>query len=396
MKRVAILGSTGSIGTQALDIIGRHPGRFRIAAISGGRNEALLVQQVERWKPTIVSVADAEAAARLRAHFGEEHIVLSGTAGLRAVAAESGADIVLAATDGSVAFDAVFAAVDAGIDIAVANKELIVAAGELLFERARVSGARLLPVDSEHSAIFQCLVGEPPERIASIVLTASGGPFWDHTLEQMESATVAEALNHPTWQMGKKNTIDSATMMNKGLEVIEASRFFGVDADRIGVLVHRTSVAHGFAVFTDGNVKAQLAPPDMRLPIGYALAYPDRLPDRQTPTPLAALGAAAGDVRARLDFEPADLVRFPCLALAFEALRAGGTAPAALSAANEIAVDAFLAGSIRFGAIARVVRHALATLPQATLTLEAVRAADRFARQAATEAVEREGHIAAS
>jgi len=394
MKRVAILGSTGSIGTQALDIIGRHPGRFRIAAISGGRNEALLVQQVERWKPTIVSVANPDAAARLRARFGDEHIVLSGTAGLRAVAAESGADIVLAATDGSVAFDAVFAAVDAGIDIAVANKELIVAAGELLFERARVSGARLLPVDSEHSAIFQCLVGEPPERIASIVLTASGGPFWDHTLEQMESATVAEALNHPTWQMGKKNTIDSATMMNKGLEVIEASRFFGVDADRIGVLVHRTSVAHGFAVFTDGNVKAQLAPPDMRLPIGYALAYPDRLPDRPTQAPLAALGAAAGDVRARLDFEPADLVRFPCLALAYEALRAGGTAPAALSAANEIAVDAFLAGAIRFGAIARVVRQVLATLPRATLTLDAVRAADTFARQAAAGAVAREGQIA--
>jgi len=394
MKRVAILGSTGSIGTQALDIIGRHPGRFRIAAISGGRNEALLVQQVERWKPTIVSVANPDAAARLRARFGDEHIVLSGASGLRAVAAESGADIVLAATDGSVAFDAVFAAVDAGIDIAVANKELIVAAGELLFERARVSGARLLPVDSEHSAIFQCLVGEPPERIASIVLTASGGPFWDHTLEQMESATVAEALNHPTWQMGKKNTIDSATMMNKGLQVIEASRFFGVDADRIGVLVHRTSVAHGFAVFTDGNVKAQLAPPDMRLPIGYALAYPDRLPDRPTQAPLAALGAAAGDVRARLDFEPADLVRFPCLALAYEALRAGGTAPAALSAANEIAVDAFLAGAIRFGAIARVVRHVLATLPRATLTLDAVRAADTFARQAAAGAVAREGKIA--
>jgi 1-deoxy-D-xylulose-5-phosphate reductoisomerase len=396
MKRVAILGSTGSIGTQALDIIGRHPGRFRIAAISGGRNEALLVQQVERWKPTIVSVADADAAARLRARFGDEHIVLCGPAGLRAVAAESGADIVLAATDGSVAFDAVFAAVDAGIDIAVANKELIVAAGELLFERARLSGARLLPVDSEHSAIFQCLVGEPSERIASIVLTASGGPFWDHTLEQMESATVAEALNHPTWQMGKKNTIDSASMMNKGLEVIEASRFFGVDADRIGVLVHRTSVAHGFAVFTDGNVKAQLAPPDMRLPIGYALAYPDRLPDRPTPTPLAALGAAVGDVRARLDFEPADLVRFPCLALAYEALRAGGTAPAALSAANEIAVDAFLAGAIRFGAIARVVRQVLATLPRATLTLDAVRAADTFARQAAAGAVARENQIASA
>lgn len=390
MKRVAILGSTGSIGTQALGLIARHPGRFRIAALAGGRNEGLLVEQCKTWKPVIVSVAEEDAAARVRAHLGDDFIVLAGAAGLKAVAAESGAEIVLAATDGSVAFDAVFAAVDAGIDIAVANKELIVAAGELLFERARASGARLLPVDSEHSAIFQCLVGEPLERVASIVLTASGGPFWERSLAEMESATVAEALNHPTWQMGKKNTIDSATLMNKGLEVIEASRFFGIDADRIDVLVHRTSVAHGFAIFTDGNVKAQIAPPDMQLPIGYALAYPDRLPDRITPSSLTALGAAAGATRARLDFEPADLARFPCLGLAYAALRAGGTAPAALSAANEIAVDAFLAGTVRFGAISRVVRHALDVLPRATLTLAAVRAADAFARSAAADAVARE------
>lgn len=390
MKRVAILGSTGSIGTQALDVIARHPSRFRIAALAGGQNEALLLQQCAQWKPVLVSVADEAAAVRLRAHLGNDFIVLSGAAGLRAVAAESGADIVVAATDGSVSFDAVFAAVDAGIDVAVANKELIVAAGELLFERARASGSRLLPVDSEHSAIFQCLVGEPVDRIASIVLTASGGPFWDRTLAAMEGATVAEALNHPTWQMGKKNTIDSASMMNKGLEVIEASRFFGVDADRIDVLVHRTSVAHGFAVFTDGNVKAQLAPPDMRLPIGYALAYPDRLPDRVTASALAALGAAPGDLRARLDFEPADHERFPCLGLAYRALRSGGTAPAALSAANEIAVEAFLTGSIRFGAIARVVRETLDMLPREALTLDAVRAADAFARRTAAEAVARE------
>lgn len=390
MKRVAILGSTGSIGTQALDIIARHPARFRIVALAGGHNESLLVEQVMRWKPTIVAVAEEDAATRLRVRFGEEHIVLSGAAGLRAVAAESGAQIVLAATDGSVSFDAVFAAVDAGVDIAVANKELIVAAGELLFERARASGARLLPVDSEHSAIFQCLVGEPVERIASIVLTASGGPFWNRTLPEMEGATVAEALNHPTWTMGKKNTIDSASMMNKGLEVIEASRFFGIEADRIHVLVHRTSVAHGFAIFTDGNVKAQLAPPDMRLPIGYALAYPDRLPDRITESALAALGAPAGAAFARLEFEPADHVRFPCLALAYRALRMGGTAPAALSAANEVAVDAFLAGMIPFGAIARVVAHALETLPREAPSLAAVRSADAFGRAAAREAVSRE------
>ena len=200
---------------------------------------------------------------------------------------------MLAATDGSVAFEAVFAAVERGIDVAVANKELIVAAGELLVAHAARSGATLLPVDSEHSAIFQCLQGAPRERVAAIILTASGGPFRDRSAEQIASATVAEALAHPTWQMGVKNTIDSATLMNKGLEVIEASKWFGVPGDRVQVVVHRTSVAHGFVVFTDGNVVGQFAAPDMRLPIGYALAYPDRLDDRPvSPDPIAALGGA--------------------------------------------------------------------------------------------------------
>jgi 1-deoxy-D-xylulose-5-phosphate reductoisomerase len=364
-KRVAILGSTGSIGRQALDVIGRHPERFAVVGLAAGRNVDLLAEQVARFAPRVVATA------------------ADGPAGLMRVALESEPEIVLAATDGAVAFEAVFAAVDAGIDIAIANKELVVAAGELLFEHAKRSGARLLPVDSEHSAIFQCVDGEPPERIASIILTASGGPFWTRTAAEMQSATVADALKHPTWSMGVKNTIDSATLMNKGLEVIEASRFFALPAERIHVLVHRTSVAHGFAIFTDGNVVGQFAPPDMRLPIGYALAYPDRLADHPDTDALVALGGAADASATALGFERPDLERFPCLALAYGALSTGGTAPAALSAANEIVVAAFVEGRIRFGDIAPSIAGALAAVPPAELSLASVRAADRAAREAA-------------
>jgi 1-deoxy-D-xylulose-5-phosphate reductoisomerase len=291
---------------------------------------------------------------------------------------------VLAATDGAVAFDAVFAAVDRGIDVAVANKELIVAAGELLVAHAARSGAQLLPVDSEHSAIFQCLQGAPRERVASLILTASGGPFWERSREQMESATLAEALAHPTWSMGMKNTIDSATLMNKGLEVIEASKWFGAPGERVHVVVHRTSVAHGFVVFTDGNVVGQLAAPDMRLPIGYALAYPDRLDDgRPTDDPIAALGGKPGAALTALAFERPDLERFPCLRLAYQALARGGTAPAVLSAANEVAVAAYTAGEIRFGEIAVCIETVLDRVDNHNVGLDAVRGADRLARDEA-------------
>jgi len=367
-KRVAILGSTGSIGRQALDVIGRHPERFEVVGLAAGRNVDLLAEQVARFAPRVVATA------------------ADGPAGLMRVALESEPQIVLAATDGAVAFEAVFAAVDAGIDIAIANKELVVAAGELLFEHAKRSGARLLPVDSEHSAIFQCVDGEPPERIASIILTASGGPFWNRTAEEMRLATVDDALKHPTWSMGVKNTIDSATLMNKGLEVIEASRFFALPAEKIHVLVHRTSVAHGFAIFTDGNVVGQFARPDMRLPIGYALAYPDRLADHPVTDPLVALGGAADAAATALGFERPDIERFPCLGLAYRALAEGGTAPAALSAANEIVVAAFVEGRIRFGDIAPCIAAALADVPREALTLDAVRRADAAARVAATAA----------
>lgn len=369
-KRVAILGSTGSIGTQALDVIARHPDRFEVVGLAAGRNAALLRDQVDCFKPQVSSLGSAD-----------------GAAGLHRVAVESEPDIVLAATDGAVAFEAVFAAVDAGISIAIANKELVVAAGDLLFARAARSGALLLPVDSEHSAIFQCLVGEPRERVASIVLTASGGPFWTATAAEIRSATVADALRHPTWQMGTKNTIDSASLMNKGLEVIEASRFFDLPGERIAVLVHRTSVAHGMAIFTDGNVKAQLAAPDMRLPIGYALAYPDRLPEPFPRDALVALGGELGAPATTLRFERPDLERFPCLGLAYAALARGGTAPAALSAANEIAVAAFVNGEIPFGAIPECIAQACDAVQQFELTLDAVREADGSARRAATAAV---------
>jgi len=382
------LGSTGSIGTQTLDVVARHPDRFRISALAAGSRVRELVEQAKRFNVPLVASAKPEDAGALRAALPPGTRVESGAAGLLAVAVESAADVVVAATDGAVAFDAVFAAVERGIRIAVANKELIVAAGELFVRAAAVSGAEIVPVDSEHSALFQCLVGEPRERIASLILTASGGPFWTWDREAIERASLEDALRHPTWQMGPKNTVDSASLMNKGLEVIEASRLFGIGADRIDVLVHRTSVAHGFVVFTDGNVKAQLAPPDMRLPIGYALAYPDRLPDHDRIDPLAALGAAAGAAGADLSFARPDVARFPCLGLAYEALRRGGTVPAALSAANEIAVAAFVRGAIRFGAIPGVVAAAVAGTPDEELSLASVRAADLRARDLAREAVE--------
>ncbi len=379
-RRVAILGSTGSIGTQALDVIARFPDRFHVVALAAGRNVDLLREQAERFACAVTANAS------------------DGASGLYRVAVESNPDIVLAATDGAVAFDAVFAAVERGIDVAVANKELIVAAGELLMRLAAKCGARILPVDSEHSALFQCLIGETRESVERIVLTASGGPFLRASREKLETAPVEAALAHPTWQMGHKNTIDSATLMNKGLEVIEASRLFAMPARQIGVIVHPQSIVHGFVLFTDGSVKAQLAAPDMRLPIGYALAYPQRLSwspfESAHPEPvegcneLLAIGAKPGGTALRYDYQLPDRERFPCLGLAYEALARGGTAPAILSAANEVAVEAFIEGKMRFGEIARLIGRVMdEVLRQAQddgeLTLDGVRLADRRARECA-------------
>ena len=370
-RRVAILGSTGSIGTQALDVIARHPDRFEAVALAAGRNVEMLREQARRFGVDILATAQ------------------DGASGLRRVATESGADVVLAATVGSVAFGAVFAAADRGIDIAIANKELIVAAGELLMQTAVARGAQILPVDSEHSAIFQCLAGEDRASIESIVLTASGGPFWRSSRAEIDRADLRSALAHPTWRMGTKNTIDSATMMNKGLEVIEASRLFALPGDRIKIVVHPQSIAHGFVIFRDGSVKSQLAAPDMRLPIGYALSYPDRLPDHGNGQSdvLVALGGGPSDGALRYEFERPDPERFPCIALAYEALARGGTLPAVLSAANEVAVDAFVQGRMAFGKIGDVIRGTMDRAEPAELSLETIEVADRKAREAAGDIV---------
>lgn len=371
-RRVAILGSTGSIGTQALDVVARHPDRFEVVGLAAGRNVDLLREQIARFEPAVATSA------------------AEGPDGLLKVAVDGKPDVVLAATDGAVAFDAVLAAIERGTTIAVANKELIVAAGELFVAHARRHGAQLLPVDSEHSAIFQCLVGEQPSSIAEIVLTASGGPFWRRTKEEMEHADLSAALAHPTWRMGTKNTIDSATMMNKGLEVIEASRLFGVPGERVRIVVHPQSIAHGFVIFTDGSVKAQLAAPDMRVPIGYALAYPDRLPsapEAQDDT-LLSLGAKPGDTLLRYDFEAPDPERFPCVRLAYQALATGGNLPAVLSAANEVAVNAFVEGRIAFGEISDIIEGAMDRVERGEPTLDGVRNADRKARETATAMIE--------
>jgi 1-deoxy-D-xylulose-5-phosphate reductoisomerase len=376
-KRVAILGSTGSIGTQALEVIAAHPDRFQVVGLAAGRNLELLREQFARFTPQIATSA------------------ADGPGGLLRVATESEPDIVLAATDGAVAFDAVLAAIERGTSIAVANKELIVAAGEVMLAAAARSGSELLPVDSEHSALFQCLVGEDPACVAALILTASGGPFRMTSAHEMREATLERALEHPTWRMGTKNTIDSATMMNKGLEVIEASRLFGQPGERVLIAVHPQSIAHGFVLFSDGSVKGQLCHPDMRIPIGYALAYPDRLchPERSAAEsrdrdPLLMLGAKPQTDALRYDFEQPDFERFPCLELAYQALAQGGTAPAVLSAANEVAVKAFVEGKVRFGEIARIIETTLERVAHRDATLAHIREADSDARLAAAEFVE--------
>jgi len=387
VKKIAILGSTGSIGTQALEVIEAHPDHFTVVGLAAARNAAALIAQAQRFSPAVVSIGD-EHRGELQGALTSSTRLVSGASGLLSVALDSGADIVLAATDGFAAFDAVFAAAERSIDLAIANKELIVAAGDLLMRTAAKGGAQVIPVDSEHSAIFQCLVGEDRNAVERIILTASGGPFWGKSAAELRSVTVEAALAHPTWQMGVKNTIDSATMMNKGLEVIEAAQLFGIPPERIDIVVHPQSIAHGAVVFSDGNVKMQVAAPDMRLPIGYALSYPLRLRGRfEFEGALAALGDRAQQQRLSYDFQPPDEERFPCVALAYRAARHGGTAPATLSAANEIAVRAFVKGKLGFCEIPAVIEKALDAVPVEAVTPQGVREADARARAAADAAV---------
>jgi 1-deoxy-D-xylulose-5-phosphate reductoisomerase len=347
MKKLAILGSTGSIGVQALDVVARSPERFAVAALAAGRNTARLAEQVRRFRPRVVSVSDESAARELAGALGREAPeILLGEAGRVAVASMPEVDFVLAAISGGAGLRSTAAAVEAGKAVGLANKESLVLAGELLMARAARQGATILPVDSEHSAIYQSLAGHNHSEVRRLVLTASGGPLRQVPAGRLPEVTPAEALRHPNWSMGDKITIDSATLMNKGLEVIEARWLFDVEARRIDILVHPESIVHSMVEYVDGQVVAQLGISDMRGPISYALAHPDRLALDLEPLDLARIG--------RLTFEAPDPVRFPAYTLAYRALEMGGTAPAVLSGADEAAVAAFLEGRCRFDEIARV------------------------------------------
>jgi 1-deoxy-D-xylulose-5-phosphate reductoisomerase len=368
VKRVAILGSTGSIGTSALAVVDAHPERLRVVGLAAGRNAEALSAQVARYRPAIAALADDRAFAA----DGATRVV-SGAAGLVELATHPDVDILLCASSGTAALEAVLAAIDAGKTIALANKEVLVMAGALVMRAARARGVAVLPVDSEHNAIHQCLHGRPSSEIRKLVLTASGGPFRTWPAERLATARPDDALRHPTWQMGRKITIDSATLMNKGLEVIEAHWLFDVPSDCIEVVVHPQSIVHSMVELIDGSTIAQLGVTDMRLPIQYAFSYPDRWDACLPALDLTRAGA--------LEFLPPDMDRFPCLGLAYDALSTGGTMPVALNAANEVAVEAFLAGRIAFPAIAQVIAGTMAAHDvHRGETLDEVRDVDQWAR----------------
>src|SRR6266571_488866 len=375
MRSLAILGSTGSIGTQALDVVRRHQDRFRVVGLGAGSSHELLMGQVREFMPPVVAIADQDAAGELKQHLGALRGVeiLSGPHAMETLARESDADMVLNAMVGAVGLAPSLAALQSGKMLALANKESLVVGGELIMDLVKGEPDRLIPVDSEHSALMQCLRGERREDLRRVLITASGGPFRGWTREELAKASVKEALAHPTWNMGPKITIDSATLMNKGLEVIEAHYLFDLDYRSIDVVVHPESIIHGMAEFTDGSVIAQLATHDMRLPIQLALAYPDRFGSGIRPLDLAKLG--------RLTFEELDREAFPAVHLAYRAGQNGSTYPAALNAANEVAVTAFLAGKIRLIHIAEVVGAVLDEhQPAAVVSEVTLSRADALAR----------------
>jgi len=383
MKGLSILGSTGSIGTNVLRVVDAFPGRFEVVGLAAGGNAEVLAEQVARHRPRIVSAGDAaalEQLSRLVDLSGVRAVV--GREGMVEVATRDEARMVVASAVGAVGLVPTYRALEAGKDVALANKETLVMAGELMLARARETGARLLPIDSEHCALHECLDGRRPEDVRRLILTASGGPFRDRPRESLARVTREEALAHPTWRMGPKITIDSATLMNKGLEVIEAHWLFGMPAAKIDVLVHPQSVVHSMVELVDGTVLAQLGVTDMRMPIQYALTYPEKWE--------AAIPGLDFSKAMRLDFAPPDRSKFPCLSLAYRALEKGGTAPAALNAANEEAVAAFLDGRAPFLAIPESIEEVLDAEPEAgAATLEDVLEADRRARERARRALAR-------
>lgn len=372
MKKISILGSTGSIGVNTLDVIAHHPDKFEVWALAAGSNVAVLAEQVKKFNPQVVSLFDTTKIPELREKLnGYKVELVAGEAGSVQVATLPEVDLVVSGVVGCAGLVPTYAAVQAGKTVALANKEALVVAGTLMLG-ACTRKDQIIPVDSEHSAILQALNGESHDRIKRIILTASGGPFRTYTLEQMETITVAEALNHPNWDMGSKITIDSATMMNKGLEYIEAKWLFGLDTP-VEIIVHAQSIIHSMIEFVDTSVMAQLGIPDMRVPIAYALSYPDRVACDLPSLDLAAM--------TNLTFEEPDFVRFPCLQLAHDALEIGDTMPAVLNAANEIAVQAFLDQHIPFKDIAEAIRMAMHNHKcQPVETVEDVLAADQWAR----------------
>jgi 1-deoxy-D-xylulose-5-phosphate reductoisomerase len=376
VRSLAVLGSTGSIGTQTLDVVRKHPDRFRIVALAAGCNAEALAAQVDEFRPALAVLAEGSFAVPAGTRLAR------GREGVMEAAAHPAADLVVNALVGSMGLEPTLTALDAGKTVALANKESLVAGGDLVMRRVAEDRSRLMPVDSEHSALWQCLAGNRSPDVRRLLLTASGGPFRGRGAGDVAGATVEQALAHPTWRMGRKITVDSATLMNKGLEAIEAHHLFGLPMDRIEIVVHPQSIVHGIAEFVDGSCLAQASRPDMRLPLQIALSWPDRLADGVEPLDWSALG----DLR----FEPLDADAFPAPALAYEAARRGGTAPAVLNAANEEAVAAFLGERLTFGGITHVVagvveRHD----PAPVASLNDVIEAEMWARAAAREAIER-------
>ena len=391
MTGVSVLGSTGSIGVSTLDVLARHPDRFRVVALTANRDVEAMFAQCLRFRPEIVAMANCQAALALRERLAGvpgAPQVLAGVEGLTLAATLPEAEVVMAAIVGAAGLVPTLAAARAGKRLLLANKEALVVAGALLMEAVADHGAVLLPIDSEHNAIFQCLPvnfsgGLGRVGVERILLTASGGPFLDTPREVLTTVTPEQACAHPNWDMGRKISVDSATMMNKGLELIEACWLFGTGPERVQVVVHRQSVIHSLVQYVDGSVLAQLGNPDMRTPIAHALGWPERIISGVAPLDLFAVQ--------RLDFEPPDLVRFPCLALAIAAAATGGTAPAVLNAANEVAVAAFLDRQIGFMAIAAVVEETLAMLPAESVAgqdIEFLLVVDSRARRAAEQVVE--------